>query len=532
MHYRTQRTRYITRYASEFSCLTLALLVLVSLTFANSATATRESLFYTTVASSVESAATPNTTAVPNNATITDSTALPFDIPPKSALNGKLVFAHYFPPYPTSLDNANPASDYYAAQYLTANGESSQHALYGGLLRDRPTPRQPLLSTEWRQRDLEEEVRQAISAGIDGFTVDILTKSSETNWWGSAVPAALIKAAATVDPNFKIMLMPDMNGVLNNLSPSELAAELNPYVSMASTFKLADGRVVISPFLAENKTANWWSQFLSTMKSSYKIDVALVPVFLDAAANMNAFSSISYGMSNWGNRNPAGNPVSAASPNSPIGLADSAHALGQIWMQPVSFQDARPNQSIYDEAQNSQNLQNTWSIALESNSEWVQLTTWNDFSEGTSFAPSVNHGHALLDMSSYGLYAFRTGSTPTIVRDTAYLSYRNQLATAVPTNRSTTPMTLRNWSSPTRDTVEVLTFLTAPAVVEVKVGTTTTRCNAPAGMSSCLAPLSVGSITANVVRSNKEVSRVTSHTAVTATPYNQNLEYLVDSSRR
>lgn len=461
-----------------------------------------------------------------------ESAALPFDIPPKSALNGKLVFAHYFPPYPISLDNATPSTDYYAKQYLTANGENNAHARYAGLLRDRPAPRLPSADTQWRQRDLETEVRQAIAAGIDGFSVDILAKASDTNWWGSSVPTALIKAAATVDPNFKIMLMPDMNGVFKNMTAAQLAAEMKPYATMASTFKLPDGRVVISPFMAENKTASWWRQFISTMTNTYRINVAFVPVFLNAAANMSAFSSISYGMSNWGNRNPAGNPISAANPNYPMGLAATAHSMGKIWMQPVSFQDARPSQSIFDEAQNSQNLQNTWQIAISSNSEWVQLATWNDYSEGTSFAPSVGHGRALLDMSSYGLYGFRTGSSPAIVRDTTYLLYRNQLLSAVPANPSAAPMTLRAWSSPARDTVEVLSFLTAPAIVKVTVGATTTTCNAPAGMSSCFAPLKVGSITVTAVRGTTEVSRVVSHTAVTATPYNQNLEYLVDSSRR
>lgn len=474
----------------------------------------------------------PITTTSPTSPPNSNSASLPFNIPPKPSLNGKLVFAHYFPPYPISIDNANPSSDYYTTQYLAVNGENNNHVRYGGFLRDRPTPRPSLVDAQWRQRDLENEVRQAIAAGIDGFSVDIMSPASDTSWWGSAVPTALIKAAATVDPNFKIMLMPDMNGAFKTTTPGQLAAEMKVYASMPSTFKLGDGRLVVSPFLAENKTASWWSQFISEMTTSYRINVAFVPVFLDAAANRNAFASISYGMSNWGTRNPAGNPVSASNPDSPMALADAVHALGKIWMQPVSFQDSRPIQSIYDESQNSQNLQNTWQIAIASNSEWVQLTTWNDYSEGTSFAPSAGHGLALLDMSAYGLYSFRTGAAPAIVRDTAYLSYRSQLVSAVPINLSSAPMALRPWSSPARDTVEVLTYLTAPAVVNVKVGSTTTTCNAPAGMSSCLAPLKVGSITATVVRGTAEVSRVASHTAVTANPYNQNLEYLVDSSRR
>lgn len=508
--------RNTVRYSLETICLTVAMIILVTLAASHSP-----------LRSPVEIKYSPSSFS-----TNPESAALPFEIPPKSALNGKLVFAHYFPPYPISLDNAAPAADYYSKQYLTVNGENNRHAGYAGLLRDRPVPRPTLADAQWRQRDLETEVRQAIAAGIDGFSVDILAKISDTSWWGSSVPTALIKAAATVDPSFKIMLMPDMNGVFKSMTAAQLAAEMKLYTTMASTFKLADGRVVISPFLAENKSASWWSQFISIMNNTYRTSVAFVPVFLNAAANMSAFSSISYGMSNWGNRNPAGNPISAANPNYPMGLAATVHSLGKIWMQPVSFQDARPNQSIFDEAQNSQNLQNTWQIAIASNSEWVQLTTWNDYSEGTSFAPSVGHGRALLDMSSYGLYGFRTGKSPAIVRDTTYLLYRNQLLSAVPANPSAAPMTLRAGSSPARDIVEVLSFLTSPAVVKVSVGGTTTTCNAPAGMSSCFAPLKVGSITVTAVRGTTEVSRVVSHAAVTATPYNQNLEYLVDSSRR
>ncbi|WP_341514030.1 glycoside hydrolase family 71 protein [Rhodococcus qingshengii] len=460
-----------------------------------------------------------------------ESAALPFDIPDRATLNGRKVFGHYFPPYPVSIDNATPNSDFYTTQYMTVHGENNAHVNSAGFIRDRPAPRPPIADPQWRQRDLETEVRQAVAAGLDGFSVDIMAKATDTSWWGSIIPGALMQAAATVDPNFKVMLMPDMSASFNNMTPAELAAEMAPYATKPSVFKLGDGRLVISPFLAEAKSPTWWSQFITLMSQSYGINVALVPVFLDAAANRNAFASISYGMSSWGNRNPAGNPV-VNSPNTPLDLAAAAHALGKIWMQSVSFQDVRPNQAIYDEAENTQNLRNTWQIALDSGSEWVQLTTWNDYSEGTSFAPSAGHGRSLLDINAYGLYWFRSGVMPTIVRDTAYLSYRTQKVSAVPANPSTPPMSLRQWSSPARDTVEVLTFLTAPAVVKVTVGSTTTTCNAPAGMSSCIAPLKVGSIKASVVRGTTEVSRVSSHAAVTATPYNQNLEYLVDSSRR
>ena len=187
------RTRYIrtpwirktAKYSFETICFTLAVIISAALIAAYN-TQPRSAPTYTPASFS----ANP------------ESAALPFDIPPKSALNGKLVFAHYFPPYPVSIDNANPSGDYYATQYLTVNGENNKHVRYGGFLRDRPTPRQPIADTQWRQRDLENEVRSAIAAGIDGFSVDIIAKATDTSWWGSTVPTALIKAAAAVDPIF------------------------------------------------------------------------------------------------------------------------------------------------------------------------------------------------------------------------------------------------------------------------------------------------------------------------------------------
>ncbi|WP_279394506.1 endo-1,3-alpha-glucanase family glycosylhydrolase [Rhodococcus sp. ARC_M6] len=268
------------------------------------------------------------------------------------------------------------------------------------------------------------------------------------------------------------------------------------------------------------------------MKGQHGVDVALVPVFLDAAAYQDEFAPISYGMSNWGNRSPATNLVDSVGPGSSMGAAAEAHDLGKIWMQPVSFQDVRPSQSIFDEAENSRNLRDTWKIALESDSDWVQLTTWNDYSEGTSFASSAGHGRALLDLNAYWLYWFRTGTPPKIVRDTAYLVYRSHPISAVPVNPSSAPMTLRDGSSPARDIIEVVTVLTEAATVAVTVGTTTAECRVPAGIGSCVVPLEVGTIVVTVIRGRDEVARVASHRAVTAAPFNQNLEYLVDSSRR
>ena len=62
-----------------------------------------------------------------------------------------------------------------------------------------------------------------------------------------------------------------------------------------------------------------------------------------------------------------------------------------IWMQPVAVQDERPSAGVFDEAGNTQNLRDTWSVAINGDAEWVQLVTWNGYDETTQFAPSLKH---------------------------------------------------------------------------------------------------------------------------------------------
>lgn len=205
-----------------------------------------------------------------------------------------------------------------------------------------------------------------------------------------------------------------------------------------------------------------------------------MPLFLDFGAHSDEFASISHGFSEWGSRSYVGQESSTRD-------VRRAHDMGKIWMQPVSVQDARPNQGIYDEAGNTATLRATWTRAIEDDADWVQLTTWNDYSEGSQFAPSLHNGHAYLDLTSYYLTKFKTGSWPKIVRDTLYLSARTQFADADPTGDQSLVMSIRKGSAPPRDKVEVLSFLTAAGSVRTTVGAAQGSYEAPGGStrSSC-----------------------------------------------
>ncbi len=450
--------------------------------------------------------------------------ALPFDMPQPAALRSgeagrKLVFAHYFTPYPLSLDNAGADNDYYTRNYLNPDGESGKHGRYGGLLRDRPLPVAPK-SGDWEFANLQQEVRTARAAGIDGFTLDLLSLSGK-NWDRSNL---LMAAARSVDPAFKIMLMPDMTSLKTD-DPGVLAEAIATLADASSAHRLPDGRLVVSPFKAEEKSVAWWTEVIAILKDRHGIRTAFVPLFLDFGAHSGAFAPISHGFSEWGSRSYVGQESSTRD-------VQRAHGMGKIWMQPVSVQDARPNQGIYDEAGNTATLRSTWTRAIEDGADWVQLTTWNDYSEGSQFAPSLHNGHAYLDLTSYYLTKFKTGSWPKIVRDTLYLSARTQFAHADPTGDQSLVMSLRKGSAPPRDTVEVLSFLTGPAVVRTTVGTTQDSHEAPAGLHSELLPLKTGTSEAHVVRSGKAAARVELPYRVDHTVEVQDLQYYAATSGR
>ncbi|MFE5534573.1 glycoside hydrolase family 71 protein [Streptomyces sp. NPDC056492] len=450
--------------------------------------------------------------------------ALPFDLPAPAALRTgeagrKLVFAHYFTPYPLSLDNASADADYYTRNYLNPAGENGKHERYGGLLRDRPLPTPPK-SGNWERANLEQEVRTARAAGLDGFTLDMLSLSGPNRDRAQL----LMEAAHTVDPAFKIMLMPDMTS-LNTDDPGVLADAVAALGKAPAAHRLGDGRLVVSPFKAEAKSVAWWTRVLDLLRTRHGIRTAFVPTFLDYDANSAGFAPISHGFSEWGSRSYVGQESATRD-------VQRAHGMGKIWMQPVSVQDARPNQGVYDEAGNTATLRSTWTHAIDDGADWVQLTTWNDYSEGSQFAPSLHNGYAYLDLSSYYLTKFKTGSWPKIVRDTLYVSARTQFASADPAGAQSLVMSLRKGSAAPRDTVEVLSFLRAPATVRTVVGAARDAHEAPAGIHSELLPLRPGTSSAAVVRDGKAGAEVELPYAADRTVQVQDLQYYAVTSGR
>lgn len=454
------------------------------------------------------------TLAVPSAST------LPFPVAPVGSTTKK-VFAHYFPPYPVSFDNQPPASDYYARNYLTPDGENGKHAAYGGLLRDRPQERAPLPGN-WEATDFLSEVNDAADAGIDGFTVDIMSLSGQ-NWTRTV---GVTEAAAAARRNFVIVPNIDASASAGSASPAQVALRLSQLYASPAAYRLGTGEYVLSSFKAEAQSPHWWSEIKSVLQTKYGIEVAFIAVFNDASeANMRAFAPISYGLGNWGARTPV--TVAAEAD-----YAGQARALGVKWMSPVAVQDARPSGGKYAEAGNTETLRASWERAIADDADFVQIATWNDYSESTAVAPSAAHGKAFLDIGAFYARQFKTGAAPAVTGDALYLTHRIQPFAAQPTipSRLMVP-TLDGTSMAPRDTVEVLTVLRAPASVSVTIGEEEHTFNAPAGLSAVTLPLRLGSVSAVASRDGASIASVDSPFQVVSRPSVQDLQYYAVSSR-
>lgn len=411
---------------------------------------------------------------------------LPFAMPDSSALFGspKKVFAHYFYPFPLSIDNKPSTSDYYNVNYLNKNGESSKWLAKGGFLRQRPLGVPVGSPANWQLQNVEREVRMAIARGITGFTIDVMSANEAKN--SNSHLHLLLSAAQAVDPRFKIVVMPDIAALKSDADAvTQIIAAV---ASSPAAYRLADGRLVVTAFNANANPPQWWASILAQLKSQ-GIDVAFVPTFLGWGSQAGGFASISAGFADWGTATESGSEHMQADP------AVAHGNYGKIYMMPVDPQQYRPKDSIYWEAGNSGTFRKAWTSAIDGGADWVQLVTWSDFSESSQVEPYTDStlrrdiGTGFYDLNAYYAAWFLLRKQPPITHDVLYYFYRREPTDAASPSQSAANR-VRN-STP-EDDIELLAFLTAPGSVEISIAGKSFTQSAPAGISSFKVPTAPG----------------------------------------
>jgi len=205
---------------------------------------------------------------------------LPFENPAAQVLRAAphTTFAHYFPPYPLSLDNRPADRDAYNRVLLNPNGGRGQFERIGGYLRDRPLPAGPWPSPWWRQINDAIEILRAQRIGLDGFACDLLrvAPGQPFNAWDRI--NMLMQTASEVAPGFHVVIEPD-SAALKAVPAARMADAIATLARYPSAFRLADGRLLIAPFAPENMGPHYWRTVLADL-AGRGIQTAFIPVLL------------------------------------------------------------------------------------------------------------------------------------------------------------------------------------------------------------------------------------------------------------
>jgi hypothetical protein len=445
---------------------------------------------------------TPSASPTPG----TSTTCLPFDKPSAATLRsyGKKVFAFYFPPFPLSVDNKDPAKDQHAS-WLDPAGSGGMYAAQGGHSRDRPLPRPARTGADWRRQDFEVEVRQAIAMGLDGFIYEHHTSATDQRF--NQFPA-MLAAAKAVDPGFKIMLSPDFP-TAKGAAQDKVIADILMAKGHPSLYHLPDGGIPLAPFYPERQSPAWWDELRAKL-AAQGMKTVLLPIFLDwSGTGKSEWNDSVAGYSSWGVRWQSSTDGYRRS-----GL--EARKRGRFYMAPAALEDVRPRDKRYWEPSNSSTLRQSFVKAMEGEADIVSLTTWNDYAESW-LAPSVERGYAPADVIAYHTAWFKTGKEPAVVRDALYYFHRSH-RTDAPFDRSkqTIGPIAVPYGDPAADTVELLAFVKDAGTLVVRQGedVRTKEVTAP-GMVSFKVPMVAGTTPVfELRRDGKTVRTLTSSTPI------------------
>jgi len=447
----------------------------------------------------------PSPTATPTVTPTPSGDCLPFDKPSAASLRAhdKKVFGFYFPPYPLSVDNKDPAKDQHAS-WLDPAGSGGMYAAQGGHSRDRPLPR-PIRTGDWRQADFEVEVRQAIAAGLDGFIYEHHTSASDQRF--NQFPK-MLAAAKAVDPGFRIMLSPDFP-TAKGATHDKVISDILLAKGHSSLYYLPDGTIPLAPFYPERQPPAWWDELRAKLAKE-GMKTVLVPIFLDwSGSGKTEWNDSVAGYSSWGVRWQTSTDGYRKS-----GI--EAAKRGKFYMAPASLEDVRPRDKRYWEPSNSGTLRQSFIKAQEGGADIISLLTWNDYAESW-LAPSVMRGYAPMDLVAYYTTWFKTGTYPTVKRDALYYFHRSHHTDAKfdATKQTIGPIAIPYGDKATND-VELVAFLKEPGTLTIKQGSDTqTKEVTTAGMVSFKAPLKPGTTPVfELKRAGKVVQTVKSNTPI------------------
>jgi len=363
----------------------------------------------------------------------------------------------------------------------------------------------------------ERDIQDAQAAGIDGFALDLGDYDDPAQPYYNTNVALIYNAAEQLGTGFKLFFSVELT---NTASIVDL---ISTYARRSNSFYY-NGKLVVSTF-GQNSTD--WSNSVFSPLQTEGISVFFIPFFWpnpvtelpnysDAVNILNTYSNLLNGLFFFG---AAGLPAQLSACNSNYTLA--VHQAGKIFMAGFTphywgcYQ--RTAGRRYYEYDGGEGTVSQWQSIIANQPDWVEIVTWNDFSESTYSSPLANPGlyeaqtsapvrysHAgFIELSKRYIAWFKTGQQPAITNDSLFYFYRTHSTNLVASNTNDIPVTW--FFGDLADAIYNTVFLTAPAQLEIASGTNLFTNALPAGLQQIRTPFAPGPQTFTLKRNGAVV---------------------------
>ncbi|KAG0141631.1 hypothetical protein CROQUDRAFT_51455 [Cronartium quercuum f. sp. fusiforme G11] len=403
----------------------------------------------------------------------------------------------------------------------------------------------------YRLVDWVTDLLQIQEAGFDAVALNL-----GPDCWQAASVALAYKASSQLGNGVKLFLSLDMSGWPHgsDADASKLATLVNKYVNHPAQFKY-DGKVFISTFSGDQypgafgraTVCEGYTYFRSLISTANTTGTYFMPAFFPS--NISKVVDCVDGLFQW---NSAWSLTQEA-----VNDAKDKDWIKQLGPNKAYMANVSPtfftnygasslNKSFVYNAGN--NYAKRWAQAIELGSNFVQVSTWNDYGEShyigprphstqlepatTSWVNAANHLPWARITKQY-IQMYKTGKVTNEESDLIIWEYRQHPKAAVATKDAVGRPANADWLS---DEVYVTAFLSQPAEVRVHMGrnqTTVHSFSGKAGLNNFVAPYPTvnpdGPVVIGMYRNNTNVGGLQqSEVQITSRPSTYNFNPIVD----
>lgn len=454
-----------------------------------------------------------------------------------TTLRPKKIFAHYMGCYP---DAAKVVSWSRTQMSKLRHDADDYDSTIGTRWRNYPLVPDGTNLTLEESADLE--IRHALAAGIDGFSMDVLAGGESSCF---PMMDALFKVAEEKNYPFELTFCLD-DPVKNPVAIEYLLKNHGNSPKLARR----DGKVLFMGYASVRQGMNYVAKIWKEQPEWQDKDPLTSMDFRNNPAAWNSYRegfrelekqfntpmyfhfclNAFFGWMTW---TPGPGPSQADWNKVAGAMGKNFDAVGDFltrdvdydqvsaivrkngaeWSEPMFYQYENPVTGKCIIGKGTDLMRERWAHARRNNATLLQFTTWNDYTENTMLAPGYDTRYTLLDLNAYFVKWWKTGKAPKPDHDQVYLSYRK-----FPTTAKIFPFKpLKLKTAGGSDVIEVLTILPKSAVIRMPGRNVTWK--APAGLSYHQLPLTPGAVVAEVLRHGKVVVSLASPEYVTDRPF-------------